>query len=86
MPRDDRQPELPFHAARGLRLHLKGAGWLGLVVFPLALAVYLITLPLFALFWLIDWALPVPQSDAGLVDSDLDTPPVSSRIQDSPSR
>lgn len=34
-------------------------GWLGFLLIPIALLAYLIALPFFGLFWLIEWFLPL---------------------------
>lgn len=45
-------------------------GWAGIVVVPMALAVYLLALPLFALFWIIEWVLPFRSNDTDPADDD----------------
>lgn len=45
-------------------------GWAGLLVFPIALGVYLLALPLFALFWIIEWALPLRPNEPDPADRD----------------
>jgi hypothetical protein len=42
-----------------LRPRVPGIGIAGLILLPIALLVYLIALPLFGLFWLIEWILPL---------------------------
>jgi hypothetical protein len=55
------QPEQTGRTIRlpAFRAGLGRIGVLGLVLAPVAILVYLIVLPLFGLFWLIEWLLPL---------------------------
>lgn len=45
-------------------------GWAGLLLLLLAITVYLIALPFFALFWLIEWILPLHPAESDFLAED----------------
>lgn len=45
-------------------------GWVGLLLLPLGIAVYLLALPFFALFWLIEWILPLHPAEPDFLAED----------------
>jgi hypothetical protein len=47
-----------------------------MLLLPLALLVYLIAMPVFALFWIIEWALPL---DGGNLQSEAEDRPLPQR-------
>jgi hypothetical protein len=84
MALDIAHPDLDDAAHDPPPLHPK-FGWFGLLLLPLALLVYLVAMPFFALFWLIEWLLPLqPNSVETVVD---DYPPhvLHPQPEDSPS-
>jgi hypothetical protein len=54
-------PEQPRPPGRSIGFGIGSGkiGLLGLILAPIAILVYLIALPLFGLFWLIEWLLPL---------------------------
>jgi hypothetical protein len=53
------QYDRPTTAETRLRPRLPRIGVAGLILLPLALVIYLIALPVFGIFWLIEWILPL---------------------------
>lgn len=70
MPLMNEQPE---HPGRPLPFPQFGIGagkigLFGLFLIPIALIVYIIALPLFGLFWLIEWLLPLHPAEQRTVE------------------
>lgn len=74
-PRSERRPS---------RFAIPRVGWLGMFVLPLALLVYLIAIPIFALVWLIEWFLPLSQAGSDFQPEGNSLAPRSVPAQDSP--
>jgi hypothetical protein len=45
-------------------------GWAGILILPIAMMVYLAALPFFALFWLIEWILPLHPAESDPIGDD----------------
>lgn len=63
-PEQTRPPGRPV----GLRFGSGKIGLLGLVLAPIAILIYLIALPIFGLFWLIEWLLPLHPAEHKVPD------------------
>lgn len=57
----------------------------GLLLLPIALLVYLIAMPFFALFWLIEWFLPLQPEDGDPLLDPRPMPTLHPQTEDSPS-
>jgi hypothetical protein len=60
-------------------------GWFGLFLLPVALPVYVVAMPFFALFWLIDWCLPLGPHNANSLSSGPPARALRTLGEDSPS-
>jgi hypothetical protein len=82
---DVEQPT-PSAANAAFRLGRRSMNWFGLLLLPIALLVYLIAMPFFALFWLIEWFLPLSAAEGDLMPGERPLPALNARTEDSPSR
>ncbi|HEY2589284.1 MAG TPA: hypothetical protein VGI81_26300 [Tepidisphaeraceae bacterium] len=62
------QPPRPVPSFPKFGIGTGTIGLFGLFLIPIALVVYAIALPLFGLFWLIEWLLPLHPADRKTVD------------------